>query len=157
LSAITETEPGGELVCILSFSSRPVDDRNKHIRGEWREFQVGERVRYLPYFFKDTPADNPSGYMAVFKPLDPNDPNRYAATETYFVSFDCWEGLKSYFSRSLAIRGVVVELEERGEGQGTLIKLKTGGARRKKVEAQSNGGHRSSRGKSGKPVKGGSR
>jgi hypothetical protein len=160
MSAIIETEPGGEMVCILSFSSRPVDDRNKHIPGEWREFHVGERVRYVSHFFKDTPADNPTGYMAVFAPLDPHDPNRYAAVETYFVSLDCWEGLKSYFSRSLAVRGVDIVLEEAGDSQGTLIKLRAGrpdGGRRKQVEAQANGGRRTSRGKSGKPVKGGSR
>jgi hypothetical protein len=39
--------------------------------------------------------------MAVFEPLDPDDKNRYAATENYFVSLDCWEGLRKHFASTL--------------------------------------------------------
>jgi hypothetical protein len=102
MSAITETEPGGQMVCILSFSSRPRGSDDQPIPGERRTFRVGERVRYLSSFFKGTPEDNPTGYMAVFEPVDPKDKNRYEATQNYFVTLDCWEGLKRYFARARA-------------------------------------------------------
>ena len=73
MSAITETQPGGEMVCILEFSARPRDTENQPIPGPRRDFHVGERVRYIASFFKNTPEDNPTGYMAIFEPLDPKD------------------------------------------------------------------------------------
>jgi hypothetical protein len=104
MSAIMETEPGGEMVCILAFSARPRGEDGQPISGERRRFHVGQRVRFFSFFFKSTPQDNPSGYMAVFEPLDPSDKNRYAATETYFVTLDCWEDLGRYFARNRAKR-----------------------------------------------------
>jgi hypothetical protein len=102
MSAIMETEPGGEMVCILRFSARPRGLDDQPIPGERRSFQVGERVRYVNFFYKKTPEDNPTGYMAVFEPLDPEDKNRYAASDTYFVTLDCWEDLGRYFARTNA-------------------------------------------------------
>jgi hypothetical protein len=102
MSAIMETEPRGEMVCILGFSARPRGLDDQPIHGERRNFHVGERVRLLTFFYKNTPGDNPTGYIAVFEPLDPEDENRYAASETYFVSLDCWEGLRRYFARTNA-------------------------------------------------------
>ena len=97
MSAITETEPGGEMVCIVAFSAWPRDSNNQPLTGPRREFRVGERVRFVGSFFKDRPADNPTGYMAVFEPLDDDGQGRYAATQNYFVSLDCWAGLETYF------------------------------------------------------------
>ena len=97
MSAITETEPGGEIVCIVGFSARPRGAENQPVTASWRKFQIGERVRYITYFFKDTPTDNPTGYMAVFEPIDRQDEARYTATQNYFVSVDCWEGLRQHF------------------------------------------------------------
>ncbi len=73
MSAITETEPGGEMVCILEFSARPRSRKNKATPGVRRSFHVGERVGYITFLYKDTPADNPTGYMAVFQPLGSKD------------------------------------------------------------------------------------
>jgi hypothetical protein len=97
MSAINETEPGGEMVCILGFSARPRGLDNQRIPSARRSFQVGERVRYVTFFYKDTPQDSPTGYMAVFEPLHSEDKNRYAATQDYFVTIDCWEGLRKHF------------------------------------------------------------
>jgi hypothetical protein len=93
-----ETEPGGEMICILRFSARPRGLDDQPIPGERRNFHVGERVRYVTFFYKKTPDDNPTGYMAVFEPLDPEDKNRYAASQNYFVTLDCWEGLREHFA-----------------------------------------------------------
>ena len=35
--------------------------------------------------------------MAVFEPIDHKDQARYTATQNYFVSLDCWEGLRQHF------------------------------------------------------------
>jgi hypothetical protein len=103
MSAITETEPGGEMVCIVDFEARPRDDNGQIVAGQRRAFSTGEHVRYLRHFFVDTPEDHPLGYMAVFEPLDSEDKRRYGATESYFVSLECWEGLRRYFASNLAM------------------------------------------------------
>jgi hypothetical protein len=103
MSAITETEPGEEMVCVLGFSARPRGPDNEPIPGQRRTFRVGERVRYVTCFYKGTPEDNPTGYMAVFEPLESEDKNRYAATQNYFVTLDCWEGLRKHFANTLVV------------------------------------------------------
>jgi hypothetical protein len=96
MSAITET--GREMVCILAFSARPRGLDDQPIPGARRRFNVGEHVRYITFFYTATPEDNPVGFMAVFQPLDKTDKNRYAATQDYFVTIDCWEGLRQHFA-----------------------------------------------------------
>ena len=100
MSAITETEPGGEMVCILAFSARPRGLDDQPIPGPRRRFNVGEHVRYITFFYTATPEDNPIGFMAVFQPLDKADKNRYAATQDYFVTIDCWEGFRQHFAKT---------------------------------------------------------
>ncbi len=122
MSAITETEPGGEMVCIQSFSARPRDVDDAPIPGIRRDFQVGERMRFISSYFKKTPHDNPTGYMAVFEPLDRRDKNRYAATQDYFVTLECWEGLKRHFASTLVViigEGRITQRPE--EGTYTLV------------------------------------
>jgi hypothetical protein len=70
MSAINETEPNSEMVCIVAFSARPRDSGNREVPGPRREFRIGERVRFIASFFKDLPADNPTGFVAAFEPLD---------------------------------------------------------------------------------------
>jgi hypothetical protein len=86
------------MVCILAFSARPRGPDHQALSGPRREFHVGERVRYLASFFKNTPEDNPTGYMADFEPLDRGDGHRYAASQNYFVTLDCWQGLREHFA-----------------------------------------------------------
>jgi hypothetical protein len=138
MSVITETEPGGEIVCILSFSARPRDSDNGPMPDARRDFQVGERVRYISSFFKKTPEDNPTGHMVVFEPVDGRDKNRFAATQTYFVTLECWEGLKKHFASTLIIRtawDVVAELPE--EGTYTLVEVKKAIPRGARVSSRS--------------------
>ena len=103
MSAITETEPGQEMVCILSFEVRPQDGPDQQKQGEYRRFSVGEHVRYLGQFFVDRPEDNPVGYMAIFQPIDKRDDHKYEATQSYFVGMDCWEDLKNYFANNFVV------------------------------------------------------
>ncbi len=103
MSAIAETEPGGEMVCILDFEARPRDANDRPIAGRRRAFSTGEHVRYLRHFFVHEPADNPIGYMAVFRPIDSKDENLYGAKHDYFVSLDHWENLKEHFVSNLIV------------------------------------------------------
>jgi hypothetical protein len=103
MSAITETEPGGEMVCIVDFEARPRNDANQPTTGTRRGFSTGEHVRYIRQFFVERPKDNPVGHMAVFEALDPADKNHYAATQAYFVSLECWENLRSYFTSQVIV------------------------------------------------------
>ncbi len=107
MSATTETEPGGEMVCILAFSARPRDPENRPLTGPRRDFRLGEHVRFVSSFFKDTPSDNPTGHMAVFEPIGEPASGQYAAHETYFVSLDCWDALRKHFQRKPATRNGV--------------------------------------------------
>jgi hypothetical protein len=97
MSAITETEPGGEMVCIAAFSARPRGSDKRPLSGPGREFRVGERVRFLASFFRGSLPDNPVGPTAVFRPLDGDDPGQYVDTRGYFVTLDSWAGLEPHF------------------------------------------------------------
>jgi hypothetical protein len=132
MSAITEAAPGGELVCILGFSARPRNQGSMPIPKERRTFRVGERVRYVSSFFKGTPEDNPTGHMAVFEPLDQDDMNRYAAAASYFVSLDCWEGLRKYFASTLVVMERDLGSDHPNQGTYVLTELKE--ARRQVVQ-----------------------
>jgi hypothetical protein len=65
--------------------------------------------------------------MAIFQPLDPRDENRYAATQVYFVSLDCWEGLKKQFASTLIVaeRDVVAGRFREGAYELVAIKAKS--------------------------------
>ena len=94
MSVINESQAGDELVCLEEFSAPP--------QGSWHSpatdhtFRVGERVRYVSFYRHQNLANNPVCWMVVF---DADDGKRYAATQTYFVTADCWQGLKEHFAR----------------------------------------------------------
>jgi hypothetical protein len=98
MSAILETQPGGELVCIMPFSVIPNDARPGTNR---RSFRIGERVRYVGYYQDKNLADNPAGWMVLFELDEPKGSRRFAATQTYFVTTESWEALKKYFAKGL--------------------------------------------------------
>ena len=99
MSAILETEPGNELVCIGRFSAPPRVATPR--RKGRRSFRIGERVRYIGYYQDERIKDNPAGWMVVFEPLDAKNGNTYAATHTYFSTLETWEALKKYFAKGL--------------------------------------------------------
>lgn len=94
MSVINESQTGDELVCIEEFVAPP--------QGTWpstetnRAFRIGERVRYVSFYRHQNLANNPVCWMVVF---DAADGQRYAATQTYFVTTDCWQGLKEHFAQ----------------------------------------------------------
>src|SRR4051794_17804689 len=114
MSVRNETEPGGEIVCIQEFSARPRGQNREPTKALRRTFRVGERVRYVESYFKETPEDNPTGYMIVFEPLRSKDGPRYAAVQTNFVTPECWVGLKTYFATNFT-------LVERGVSTKTVV------------------------------------
>ena len=56
----------------------------------------------ITYSFKDTPTGSPTGYMAVFEPIDRQDQARCAATQNYFVSLDCWRWFEDKTATQIA-------------------------------------------------------
>ena len=96
MSVILESQPGDELICIESFSSSP-----EGVVPSWdnsRTFRVGERVRYADSRLAPNLADSPAGWMVLFTAADGR---RYAASQSYFVTEECWRGLKTYFAKRL--------------------------------------------------------
>lgn len=96
MSVILESQHGDELICIERFSA-PLEGK-RACREAWRTFRIGERVRYQGFFQSDNRNDKPVSWMVRF---DAADGQRYAATQTYFVTTECWEGLKRFFARRL--------------------------------------------------------
>jgi hypothetical protein len=96
MSVIIESQAGDELVCIEQFSATP-----QGVPFCWdtcHTFRVGERIRYVSCYRDEYFKDHPVGWMVVF---DGEDGRRYAATQTYFVTQECWRGLKKSFARRL--------------------------------------------------------
>ena len=97
MSVIQESQAGDELICIESFFVSP-----KGMMPSWetaRKFHIGERVRYVDFCHDRGPEyDHPTDWMVDF---DAADGQRYSATHIYFVTVECWEGLKKYFAKGL--------------------------------------------------------
>lgn len=94
MSAINESQAGDELVCLEEFLAPP--QGSGHSPATDHRFRVGERVRYVSFYRHQNLANNPVCWMVVF---DADDGKRYAATQTYFVTAECWQGLEEHFAR----------------------------------------------------------
>jgi len=97
MSVILESQSGDELVVIEAFHASP--------EGEgfaWetsRHFRVGERVRYLGFLQDQYYRDHLGlGWVVRFEAADAKT---YLATQTYFVTEECWQGVKKFFARRL--------------------------------------------------------
>jgi len=97
MSVIIESQMGNELIIIEQFSGSP-----HGVKTSWatnRTFRIGERVRYVSFFQDQRDKDIPGlGWMVLFVAADGK---RYAAAQTYFVTEECWQGLKNHFARRL--------------------------------------------------------
>ena len=97
MSVILDSEAGAEIIVIQAFSASPegcpFNGKTSH------NFRIGESARYVRFYqdqhFKDHPG---LGWMVVF---DAADGKRYAATQTHFVTEECWQNLKKFFAKRL--------------------------------------------------------
>jgi hypothetical protein len=97
MSVILESQAGDEVVCIEPFSASP--DGTTPSAQTNREFRVGERVRYVSFRQDQHYKDHPGlGWMVLFEAADGK---QYAATQTYFVTEECWHGLIRFFAKRL--------------------------------------------------------
>jgi hypothetical protein len=97
MSVIHDSQAGDELITIEAFSSSP--DGTPFSWDTCHTFRVGERVRYVGFRQDEHYKNHPGlGWTVLF---DAADEKRYAATQTYFVTEECWKGLKKFFARRL--------------------------------------------------------
>src|SRR5262249_56589732 len=91
------SQAGDELIVIESFQASPEGEGFSWESS--RRFRVGERVRYLGFLQDQHYKDHPGlGWTVRFEAADGKP---YAATQTYFVTEECWRGLKKFFARRL--------------------------------------------------------
>ena len=97
MSVIQEARPGDEIVIIESFNASPEGQGFSWETS--RKFRIGQRVRLVRFFqdqhYKNIPG---LGWTIVFEAADGG---QYAATQTYFVTGDCWQNMKRFFARRL--------------------------------------------------------
>ena len=96
MSVILECRPGDEFLCIQEFHASP--DGEPFAWDTSRRFRVGEHLRFVGGRHDPGGKDGPNGWLVVFEAADGN---RYAATQTYFVTTDCWQRVKKYFAGRL--------------------------------------------------------
>jgi hypothetical protein len=97
MSVIIDSQPGDEVIVIEEFHASPEGESFSWETS--RRFRVGERVRYAGFLQDQYYKDHPGlGWTVRF---EASDGKRYAATQTYFVTEDCWHGLKRFFARRL--------------------------------------------------------
>src|SRR5438094_528323 len=96
MNVILESQQGDELICIQEFLATPEGIPFSSQRSH--TFRLGERVRYVSFRQTEPLKDSPAGWQVLF---EASDGERYAATQTYFVTEECWQGLKKFFARRL--------------------------------------------------------
>src|SRR5262245_56317981 len=97
MSVILESQAGDEIVILEPFHASP--DGESFSWPTSRSFWVGEHVQYVGFRQDQRYRNHPGlGWMVLF---DAADGKRYAATQTYFVTVDCWNGLKRFFAKRL--------------------------------------------------------
>ena len=96
MNVILESERGDELFCVQEFLATPEGVPFSAERSH--TFRVGERVRYAGFRQTERLKDSPAGWQVLFQA---SDGETYAATQTYFMTEECWQGLKKFFARRL--------------------------------------------------------
>jgi hypothetical protein len=94
MSVILECRPGDRFYCLQAFHASP--DGEGFSWDTARAFRVGERLRYVGHRQSANYKNRPNSWLVVFEAADGK---RYAATQTYFVTGETWEGLKKHFGR----------------------------------------------------------
>jgi hypothetical protein len=96
MSVILECQVGDEFVCIQAFQASP--EGEPFSWATCRHFRIGERLRYVGSKQDPRLIDRPNEWMVVFEAADKK---RYAATQTYFVTEDCWQRIKKVLAKRL--------------------------------------------------------
>jgi len=96
MSVILECQPGDEFVCIQEFHASP--DGEGFSWDTSRQFHVGDRLQYRGCRQGAHFKDRSNGWQILF---ETSDGKSYAATQTYFVTCECWRAVKKYFARRL--------------------------------------------------------
>lgn len=94
MSIILECRSGDDVFCVQDFHASP--DGEGFSWKTSRHFRVGEIVRYLGSRRDRHFKDGPNAWLAI---IEDADGKRYAATQTHFVTEECWQGLKKFFTR----------------------------------------------------------
>jgi hypothetical protein len=97
LNVSLEYLPGEEVICIQAFHASP--DGEGFSWQASREFHVGERLRFLGSRQNPHLKDRPNGWLVI---IETADSKRYAATQTYFVTEECWRGIEQFFCQVAA-------------------------------------------------------
>lgn len=97
MSVIQETQAGDEIVVIQEFNASPEGEGFSWDTS--RKFRVGERVRLVRFFQDPRTRDIPGLGWTVS--VEAADGKRYAATQTHFVTEECWQKMKRFFARRL--------------------------------------------------------
>ena|SRR6266850_604276 len=96
MNVILESQAGNELICLQEFSASA--EGKQFSWDSCHNFRIGERVRYVTFRPHPNLKDTPNGWLVV---VDAADGQRYAASQTYFVTEECWQGLKKFFAKRL--------------------------------------------------------
>jgi hypothetical protein len=98
MSVILECQPGNEIICIEAFHASPEGEAFSWDTSH--HFQAGDRVRYLGSLRDAHYGEQTNGWLVRF---ETPDGRRYAATQTYFVTEECWLGLEKFFRENASI------------------------------------------------------
>jgi hypothetical protein len=96
MSVITECRPGDRFLCVQEFHACP--DGDVISWDTRRRFRVGELLRFVGHRRNESLKDHSESHLVVF---DAQDGKRYAATQTYFLTEDCWKGVARHLARQI--------------------------------------------------------
>jgi hypothetical protein len=97
MSVLQEAQAGDDIIVIQEFHASPEGESFSWDTS--RKFRVGQHVRFVRFFQDEHLKDLPGlGWTIVF---DAADGKLYAATQTLFVTQDCWASMKRFFARRL--------------------------------------------------------
>ena len=97
MSVFLECRPGDEFVCLAEFHASP--DGEPFSWQTSRHFRIGERLRFVEFREDQHFKGRPNAWLVVFEAANGA---RYAATQTYFVTEDCWQGIEEHFRQATA-------------------------------------------------------
>jgi hypothetical protein len=93
MSVLLECQPGDTFFCLQDFRASP--DGEGFSWDTCRHFRVGEKLGYVSFREDSNKSNRSTGWLLIF---DAADGKRYATVQTYFVTEECWNGLREHFA-----------------------------------------------------------